>query len=203
MSDAANPDSPFYERKYYAGAKAQYSLESVDNASNPGQGIMFHTGVSYMKNLDEEEEMDVTKIYTDVSFYLTLLARPKLVVATKLEYQKIFGEPQLYQYPSLGNDNGLRPYRNQRFRGTSSFVQMTDLRMHLFNWNNTILPMSVGIMAGHDYGRVWLEDEEAEGYLSGFTFGISMNILDLAVLHPYYSIADDSEQFTLRLGFSF
>ncbi|NNF20770.1 MAG: hypothetical protein HKN67_02425, partial [Saprospiraceae bacterium] len=201
LDDIENPGDGFFERDYFATASFEYGLEAVDKGSNPGHGIRFNAGAEYAYNIDDDN--DFTSIWVDGSFYLTLLAKPRLTFATKAAYAKVFGDPKLYQMPAIGNNNGLRAFRNERFRGESSLIHQFDLRLHLFSWNNPVLPMSIGVMGGYDYGRVWLEDELFDGFHTGYTFGLSLNILDMAVLHPYYSISDDNEQLSVRLGFSF
>lgn len=202
LDELLEPDSEEFDRDTYLGFGIEYELNSVDNNASPNQGIRFAAGLNYQKSLGDDDN-DLTTFHLDGTFYLQLLAKPKLNFATRAAYVKVFGDPNLYQYPTLGNNNGLRAFRNERFRGETSFIHMMDLRLHLFNWNNDILPMSVGVMGGYDYGRVWLDGEDFDGFHSGYTFGLTMNILDLAVLHPYYSISDETEQFSLRLGFSF
>ncbi|NNE25346.1 MAG: hypothetical protein HKN09_00755, partial [Saprospiraceae bacterium] len=201
LEDIFNDGDPIYERDHFLGGNIGYVLDAVDRNNAPTQGIRLGAHYKYLRDIDNGNV--VSNLSVDGGFYLTVTARPEIIFATKARYTKVFGDPLFYQLPHLGNNNGLRGFRNERFRGEATFSHMTDLRMHLFNWNNDILPMSVGIMGGFDYGNFYLEDVENGKLLSSWTFGLSMDILDMAVLHPYYSINDEMNQFTLRLGFSF
>ena len=83
------------------------------------------------------------------------------------------------------------------------FFFNNDIRMHLFKWNNVVLPMDVGIVGGYDLGRVWLDGETSDQWHSSQTVGLWMNVLGMAIIHPYYSFTDDGNFFSLRIGFSF
>ena len=192
---------PIYERDNFFGGNVGYELNSVDRQNAPTQGIRLGAHLNYLRDVDDDN--DVTTFTANGGFYLTLIARPQLVFATRASYTKVFGDPRFYQLPHLGNNSGLRGYRNERFRGESIISHMTDLRLHLFNWSNNVMPMSVGITGGFDYGNFYFDDFGNGDMLTSWSFGLSLDILDMAVLHPYYSLTDEFNQFSLMLGFSF
>ncbi|MEM8906741.1 MAG: hypothetical protein AAGD05_02745, partial [Bacteroidota bacterium] len=190
-----------FERQNFLGAAARWESGFVNGGVVPANGFQLGGGISYLHNLDRSES--VTNVDVNMQFYLTVLYTPQLVLANNLGYQKVFGDPQFYQYADLGNNTNLRGFRNNRFRGESAFYQNVDLRLHLFKWNNNFLPMDVGVLGGFDYGRVWLDDEISDKWHDSQTVGIWMNVLGIVVLQPYYSFTDDGNTFTFRMGFSF
>ncbi len=190
-----------FERRNFLGARLKFQTGFVNDGVFPANGFKLGSSLHYLNSLSKDEE--VVNFDANMQFYLTLVYTPKIVLANNIGYQKIFGEPQFYQYPDLGNTTNLRGFRNNRFRGKSAFYQNIDLRMHLFKWNNNWLPMDVGIIGGYDYGRVWLSEENSEQWHNSQTIGVWMNILGMAVLQPHYSFTGEGNAFSLRIGFNF
>ncbi|MEM9545346.1 MAG: ShlB/FhaC/HecB family hemolysin secretion/activation protein [Bacteroidota bacterium] len=191
------------ERRNYLGVNLNYHVHFIDQAIFPSNGFTFDTGFNFLKSIENEEA--VTEFNVSASAYVRLLARPKLILANGIGYKKVGGDLQFHQYADLGNISNLRGFRNERFRGESAFYHNIDLRMHLFDWNNSWLPMEVGVLGGYDYGRVWLNNETSNQWHTSYTAGIWMNILDLVVVQPYYSFVGDDEGdfFSLVMGFRF
>ncbi len=160
-----------------------------------------HNSFSLQENLSNSQ--GIRTLSRDLHCYLQLFAAPEIVLATNIGYIKVWGQPQFYQYADLGNPSNLRGFRNNRFRGESAFFQNIDLRMHLFEWNNNISPMHIGILGGYHYGWVWLTGEGLDVWHNSMTVGVFMEILGSAILQPYHSINDEQNQFSLKLGFNF
>ena len=132
------------KRKHFGGATIKYSLNSVDRESNPSTGIKLNVGLSYINELSGNNTL--WDFDSNANFYLTLANRPKVVMANSTGYQFIDGEAEFYQYPHLGNTSSLRGYRNNRFRGESLFYNNTDVRLKMVKWNNTYMPLDIGLV---------------------------------------------------------
>ena len=192
------------ERRNYLGFSIANEVGYRDNGMFPTNGVNFDISYAYMRDLSKEET--VSMFNTGLSFYVRLANRPKMVFATRVGYGKTFGDPLFHQFVDIGNNQGLRGYRNNRYRGNSAFYNNLDLRVKLFDWDNRVLPIEVGILAGYDYGRVWLEEEASEEWHNSMTIGVWFNILGALVVHPYYSITKEETErdlFSLRVGFNF
>jgi hemolysin activation/secretion protein len=155
----------------------------------------------YLNGISHEN--NVTEFSASMHTYLPLFRNPVFVLANKFGYQKSWGKLQFYQYPDLGNNTNLRGYRNNRFRGKSLFYHNIDLRMHLFDWDNNVAPMGIGLVGGYDYGRVWLEEESSKRWHRSQTIGIWFNVLDVIILQPHYSFTEERDLFSFKLGFNF
>jgi len=190
-----------FERRTYLGGRTHLRIHFLDNPVLTGNGFDLNASLVYLNAPTKDEE--VLEFESSLQFYLTLIKNPQIIYAASVGYNKSFGDLQFYQYPDLGNNNFLRGFRNNRFRGQSLFFFNNDLRLHLFNWNNPILPMDVGLVGGYDIGRVWLENENSDVWHNSQTVGLWMNILGLAIIQPYYSFTDEGNVFSLRLGFNF
>jgi len=190
-----------FQRKDFLGLQAGVSAALVDNSVFPTGGAVFNAKAQYMSGLSHDD--NVLDFRTDLSLYVRLLAKPKLVLANGIGYHKVFGDPQFYQTADLGNTTNLRGFRENRFRGDSAFFHNIDLRLFLFKWDNTFIPMDIGVLGGFDYGRVWIDNEISDTWHNSKTVGIWMELLGLAVLQPHYSFNNEQNTFTLKLGFNF
>ena len=189
------------DSRQYLGLQLDYSIGFVDNNVFPANGFKFNASSSYLSELSKSES--VTEIGLNSQFYIQLLTRPKLVLANNLGYRRSFGDQQFYHHPGIGNGMGLRGYRNERFRGDAVFYHNIDLRLRLLEWDNTILPMDIGIVGGLDHGKIYYSDNEPNPWRSSQTVGVWMEFLSMMVLQPYYSFNDEEDMFTLQLGFYF
>ena len=195
------PQSAF-ERRNYFGFNIENDYGYQDAHWFPTNGFHFNLDYKILRDFNLEET--VSTFGTNLTFYMSLINSPRVVFASKLGYEKVFGDPQFHQFIDMGNDTNLRGYRNNRFRGQSGFYQNLDLRMKLLKWNNSILPMSIGIMGGYDYGRVWIDNENSLKWHTSRTVGIWFDIFGAIVINPYYTWPEDeTDTFTLQVGFSF
>ncbi len=190
-------------RRDYLGFNLSYEDGFQDHPVAPTNGFHFQAKYDHWELLDKNLSESVQLLTTSTRFYIALVARPSLVLANRIGYQRVFGEPQFYHYPSLGNLENLRGYRNNRFRGNRAFFHNIDLRMKILASNNTILPFDTGILGGFDYGRVSLEGQHSEKWHNSFTIGLWFDILGVAVLQPYFSFGEEENLFSFRAGFNF
>ncbi len=190
-----------FERHNFLGGSLGFQFGFVDNKVFPSYGFQIDASLDYLNALSGNE--DLVDLSTAVHTYFPLSRKPQLVLANKVGYQKSWGTRQFYQYPDLGNLTNLRGFRNNRFHGETAFFHNIDLRLMLFEWENDILPMDVGILGGYDYGRVWMGNEESDKWHKSQTIGLWFNILGAAVVQPYYSFTEEGDLFTFKIGFNF
>ncbi len=186
--------------RHYVGGTSRFEIENVDSRSFPKEGIDINLGASYLSNIENEEQ--IALFNAEQIFYITFGSRFATTLASRTGWSKTIGDLQFYQYPSIGNNNYLRGYRNDRFRGDQIFYQNIDLRIRLGNWNNTILPMEIGLIGGYDVGKVWLNKATSKAHHS-FTAGIWFNVLSAIVLQPHMAFSKEEKQFSFKVGFNF
>ena len=191
------------ERKNYLGFNVSYEDGFQDHPVVPTNGFHFRAQYDYWNLLDNNLDQSVRLFSASTKFYIALLARPSMVLANRLGYERVDGDPQFYHYPSLGNRENLRGYRNNRFRGNHTFFHNIDLRLKVLASNNTILPFDTGILGGFDYGRVSLDGQHSKKWHNSFTVGIWFDILGVAVLQPYFSFGQEENMVSFRAGFNF
>ncbi len=189
------------EFRHYLGGELGYRFDYKDNKIFTTNGVSLSASLRQLYRISELER--VTEITTNASIHFRLANKPLIVMATQVGFEKSFGDLQFFHYPALGNTSGLRGWRNERWRGQSAFYHNVDLRIHLFNWKNNILPMGVGMVLGYDYGRVHLDNEPISPWRNSATLGLWLQPLGTFIIHPYYSFNTEQNTFSLRLGFNF
>ncbi|MGQ1785245.1 metallophosphoesterase [Saccharicrinis sp. GN24d3] len=189
------------KRKHFGGGTLRYRISALDRENNPSNGFKFNIGLSYLNEISGYN--DLWEFDSEASFYLTVSNRPKIVLANSSGYQFVEGDPQFYHYPSLGNITHLRGFRKDRFRGESLFYNNSDVRFKLANWNNSYVPMHIGMLGGYDIGRVWLDGEDSDKWHNSQTIGMYMDILEMFILQPYYSFTMEGNFLSVAMKFSF
>jgi hemolysin activation/secretion protein len=102
--------------------------------------------------------------------------RGQLVIANRIGYHKVFTDDYAYfQAPTLGGFGptaNLRGFRRERFSGGSAFYLNNDVRLRLIDFDKGSLPFTLGVLAGFDLGRVWVEGEASEKWHRSYGGGI-------------------------------
>lgn len=170
VNNGLDPNNLF-EDKRYAGGNIGLHFDTRDNAIVAKRGITFNTSLSYSGGLNDNSD-NSAQWNSDLTLRWALGPFARTSIATRVGYQKSFGDFEFFQASRLDGFNTLRGYRRYRFAGESSFYQQLDLRIDLFEWQNYILPSRVGLILFNDIGRVWLDGEESDtlhhGYGGGF-----------------------------------
>jgi hemolysin activation/secretion protein len=99
---------------------------------------------------------------------------------------------------------------NQRFTGQHAFVQSSEVRWNFLNVKTALIPVSLGVFAAFDYGRVWVDDDrvilpDSNENRWHSTPGIGLFVDMAEMLTANFSAFDSDEGLRLafRLGFQF
>ncbi len=68
---------------------------------------------------------------------------------------------------------------------------------------NNLLPFSIGLHGGLDYGRVWLEDDNSDKMHFGYGGGFWLSPVNIAILSFDYYQSSDDNVFIVKVGHSF
>ena len=200
-SPGSLPDSVFDKQDFY-GVNAKYQYANSDNKAFPTVGMLFAIQTGFKNNVSTSKGFGY--IIPELGFDYKIIPSGQLVLATKLKGQVNLGDDfEFYQAASLGANNGLRGYRNERFTGKSAFVQSTDLRLNLRKVKTGLLPLNIGIYGGVDYGRVWLDGEDSDKWNNAFGGGIFANAADMMTLNLSAFNSDDGLRIAFKMGFGF
>ncbi len=195
-----------FEQKYFAGAQLGFHYNNVDNIFNPHSGVRFNTTLDWVDNIRDEKNF--TALRSQLIIFKALDRREHFIIGTQVGYGQNFGKGyEFFQMPTLGGFLGLRGYRTERFYGDITYWQSTDLRVKLTTSRNRILPFTLGLFGGFDYGRVWLKGEESESWHNSYGGGLWVAPVDALVLSLGAFLPKESDEesprVVFRLGFGF
>lgn len=201
-AEIENIDPRLFEENFFTGITADLSFDFVDSDINPANGIRFDLGSNWRINL-KDTERHFAQFKSSLTFYQGWGEPRRLVFATKVGFEQNIGEFEFYQVGTLGGSNNLRGYRIDRFAGARTFYQNTDLRLRVLSNKTFVVPFSLGILAGFDYGRVWTDMEESERWHYGVGGGVWVSPLDIVVLNVGYFVSREEGRLELRAGYLF
>lgn len=195
-------NSAVFEYQQFASAAFQYQFKNYDRESIPTLGMLFSFETTWKMNLSEPQR-NFAFVESALGFSHPLTPSKKWILGTLLKGKMLTNNQyEFYQGATLGGDYDLRGFRNERFLGKQSFFQSTDLR-----WNigkiRTLIPMSYGILAGYDYGRVWLDGEQSNRWHQSVGGGLWLNGLDLVTARLTFFNSQDGNRIAFGLGFGF
>lgn len=195
-----------FDPMYFAGARAGFHYNNVDNFFNPHSGVRFNSTFDWLNNITESKTFSAWR--TTLSVYKALDRKENFVLATQVGYGQNFGKGyEFWQMPSIGGSQGLRGYRTERFYGDVMFWHSSDVRVRLASSRNPIVPFTVGLYGGFDYGRVWLYGEDSEKWHNSYGGGLWVMPVDALVfsfgLFMPKEGFEESPRFAFKLGFNF
>ncbi|MEN8817450.1 MAG: metallophosphoesterase [Nonlabens sp.] len=201
----ANPDTnpEFYERKWFIELNAGYNYESYDNNLNPTRGMLFDVKAGI--NVDKDDLGSAFGyIMPKLGFYNSLSRDRKLVLKTLVQATVNIGDDfQFYQSAQLGQNNGLRGYRTQRFSGESAFATSADVRYSFNEFKTGLVPLQMGIFLGADVGRVWFDGEDSKRWNNDVGGGFWINSSEAIGATFNLFAGEDGPRFSFQVGFSF
>jgi hypothetical protein len=184
------------------GAEAHYNFENQDNKAFPTLGMKANITIGHKTNITENSNFSY--IIPALSFDYKLIPSGQLVLATKIKSHLNFGDGfEFYQGATLGGNDGLRGYRNQRFTGKNAFYQNTDIRLNLRKIKTGLLPLNIGVFSGFDYGRVWLENDNSNTWHTNYGGGIFLNGADMISANLGIFKGKENMRVVFSLGFNF
>ena len=189
--------------KSFIGADAEYTYSNADNAAFPTLGMATSLQIGYRSNTDDSNQ-NFGYIIPSLSFDYKLIPSGRLVLATKWKAHFNIGDGfEFYQGASIGGLDGLRGFRNQRFTGKKSYYQNTDLRYSLKRIRTGLLPMTIGVYGGYDYGRVWVPNVDSDTWHNSYGGGFFLNAADIMSLTLACFDSTDGIRVVFGLGFGF
>ncbi len=202
VSDATGLPSSIFDSNYFLGAKIQIDYDNKDNLNIPTRGIHFIANASWMTDL-EATERDFKTLNSSLTIYQNLDRNARFVIATKIGASHRIGDYPFFKSAILDGNSNLRGYRAERFYGKTSFYHNTDLRIKAFGSINKILPFTMGLLGGYDYGRVWLDGEDSDQWHSSYGGGIWIAPVDVIIVNLALFHSKEEDRFTVKFSFDF
>ena len=198
-----------FDYQRFLNTEASYSFENTDNAAFPTMGMATNLKIGYTSNLSKTNSFGY--IIPSISFDYKLVSSGKLVLATKVKGHLNFGNDfEFYQAASIGANDGLRGYRNNRFTGQDSFYHSSDIRLNLRKLKTGLLPLNIGIYGGFDYGKVWLHPDtfvnrinNLDEFNISYGGGIFFNAANMISGNVAAFNSEDGIRISVNFGFAF
>lgn len=192
-----------FDWKTFSGLQYRFFFDYVDDKVNPTNGILFNTELGWKANTSEFSR-NYARIASEFTTYFGFGVPRNWVIATRFGVEHLIGKYEFFQAATLGGYNTLRGFNNERFSGRTSFYHTTDLRFRIAQTKGRILPGSIGLSIGADYGRIWVDDDLSDKWHSSFGGGFWFAPLDAIVINTGYYIPNDGEgRFMLNFNFPF
>lgn len=190
-------------RRSFLGLDGEFSYANSDNEAFPTMGMATSLQIGYKKETGFNGQ-SFGYIVPTLSFDYKLTSNGRLVLATKWKAHFNIGDGyEFYQGANIGGLDGLRGYRNQRFTGKKSYYQNTDIRYSLRKMKTGLLPLTLGIYGGYDYGRVWQPNEDSNIWHTSYGGGFFLNGADIITARVALFNSVDGPRFSFGLGFGF
>ncbi|TXF88027.1 hypothetical protein FUA23_16220 [Neolewinella aurantiaca] len=200
-------DEGIFSNYHYLGLNGRFTFDNRIPSYLPGRGIRFLIEGGYQLSLYGPGE-DFFTFRTNLTFNQQVDDYGDLIIANRVGYHHVFADDLAYfQAATLGGSGELpnfRGFRRERFSGNQAFYFNSDIRYRILSSRNSRLPFSLGVIAGYDLGRVWLEGERSNKWHYSYGGGFFISPLDYATVSFSYFIGDgEIGRFSFGTGFFF
>lgn len=185
-----------FDTKNFMGAIFNYNFSQLNDLAVPTSGITLSGNASFTQNVNETN-FSFWKYGAKIQLYIPLIS--KFSIATSAGISSVSGDPEFYQYPSIGGGMDLRGFRRQRFYGKTSFYNSNELRF-ISNIRTYLLNGKAGLLAFVDDGRVWVPQEKSSIWHVGYGGGILLAPFNKILFDVTYGISDEDKLLQLRLS---
>tara|TARA_R100000935_G_scaffold42923_1_gene65212 strand:- start:32232 stop:35894 length:3663 start_codon:yes stop_codon:yes gene_type:complete len=195
-NNAVNPN--VFEMQNYAGGEASIRYRNQNAIDFPTKAFNFDAFIGYKSNI---EDSDNAFGYAGLQVGIDegLIPSGDLVLGTSAAVRTNFGGDYFfYHAPSIGGNNGLRGFRNERFTGETSFYHTTDLKLRLLRLTTSVIPITFGMYGGFDYGRVWSDLDTSNTLHTSYGGGIWLSGLNSLGVKAGYFVSE--EDFQVQVG---
>jgi hypothetical protein len=195
-------EPPGFEKNTIGKIGAGAIFDSRNDEFYTSKGIQYEVGFNIAPPIFGFD-YSYSEVSIDLRQYITLFS--DVVLAQRVKYDQTFGDVPFWAMPILGNDDGLRGFYLNRFRGESSILSMTEIRAWLFSvWDDQI---KVGSHLFWDTGRVYSEFDSNAFFSDwkqsvGFGFAFTLFHPDF-ILRSDFGFSDEAFRFYFGAGYSF
>ncbi|MBO2009969.1 hypothetical protein [Hymenobacter negativus] len=188
--------------KQYLGARLGYELRGLHTQAELPQGIHWQTELLALRPLTATAQ-PLTQLTSNLTLYRSFRFPLRLTLATRFGGTVNFGDYEFFQAATLGGLTNLRGYGRTRFAGSQSAYNNTELRLQLARFRSYFLPATLGLLAFHDVGRVWVPGEHSNSWHRGYGPGLWLAPTPQVVIAAMYGISEEDRLPLVRLGFLF
>jgi hemolysin activation/secretion protein len=146
----------------------------------------------------------LTQLLASLALYRSFRFPLRLTLATRFGgTANLSADYEFFQAATLGGLSNLRGFGRTRFAGRQSAYNNTEVRLQLAHFRSYLLPATIGLLAFHDVGRVWVPGETSTTWHRGYGPGLWLAPTPQVVLTAMYGISTEGRLPLIRLGFFF
>lgn len=200
LFNQSNLAPELFENQNYGGAELSGYYDREDADDFPTKSIYIGLRMGYKANFNIQEN-NFAYGSLKLGFNHKLISSGALVLGSTAEYSTVSKTNDIFFYhtPSIGGDNGLRGFRDERFTGRSTFYQSSDLKWRLKRYITAVSPVTIGMFAGFDYGRVWSSNESSNTWHTSQGGGIWISSLKALTFNIGYFNSNEGNM--IQVGF--
>ncbi|WP_223560458.1 metallophosphoesterase [Chryseobacterium lathyri] len=192
-----------FKSQQFAGANYTFSFKNLDNNAFPTLGLELLMNADWKTNLS-----DTKKNFFTLNGTLTidhrLDKRGNFVFANSSNAMWISNNNfEFYQAASIGGNNGMRAFRNDRFSGKSYFTNNSEIRWDFGRVRNNIIPANMGVLVGYDLGRVWNDGEDSKKWHQSVGAGFWLSVVEMFSARLNYFYGSDGGRISAGVGMTF
>lgn len=190
------PQLHYFDHHQYLGLRLGYTFQHVNDRAVPTQGAMFYAGAAYSNNI-EERDKSFTTLNSILQLYIPLVSKFSLSIRSGVT--SVSGEPEFYQYASIGGSQNMRGFARDRFWGQTAFYNSNELRW-ITRFRTYLMNGKFGLVGFVDDGRVWMPGEQSEVWHVGYGGGILLSPFNKITGTITYGISDDTRRLHIRIN---
>jgi hypothetical protein len=200
-----NASDDVFKQQLYAGGEVGFNYNNKQGLiSYPRRGMELGVIAGYKRNVKSEFNNEFTYIKPVISFIYPIHESGAAAIATRAQAQFNIGESyEFYHAATVGGNESIRGYRNDRFQGRTSFFQSTDLRVGITQFRTSYVPIRLGVTAGFDYGRVWDDADTSEKWKNSYGGSVFINGFQAITANVGYYVSDEDSRIIFTAGFRF
>ncbi len=184
-----------------AGAELRFNFDTRNATTNPSRGFLVRaSAAAYPSIWDVSAPFEHVK--GSVSAYLPVAARKGSVLAMRVGGEKLFGNYPFFEAAFLGGAGTLRVPRYQQYVGDAAVFGATELRVPVARFS-FILPLDLGLIAGGESGRVFLQSQPGGEWHSAASAGFWLGVLGPTLGINVLVTTDRERTFLLGTGVNF
>lgn len=186
------------EAKNFTGLKAEYVWQHLNDSAVPVRGFGIRLASSYTHPLTDKTKDGFVRVGADLHAYMPLTKTFSIAIkggAATLAG----GDPEFYQYNTVGGTRTIRGFQRERFHGTTAVYNQNELRW-ITNVRSYLFNGKIGLFGLYDIGRVYEKNENSHTWHYGYGGGILISPFNVATLIVSY--AQSAEDRNLHISFS-
>ncbi len=198
-----NFNESIFENQQFLGTEMSVRYDIDDSGDFPTRALRMELNAGYKFNTEISNNR-FGYVGLSLGFDRKLIPSGNVVVSSDLAWRTNFGGDYFfYQAPSIGGNNGLRGFRDERFTGDSYFYQTTDVKLRLKRFITSVAPVNLGIYGGFDYGRVWQSGENSGRWHTSQGIGVWLGTLGAISLQAGWFNSVENNLIQIGFGLSF